>query len=65
MLMGIRIIAFSFAVAHDHPELRSLEAGELIGQFFQNMTDNIAVRDDMGLSGRIEAEFSMSKQITQ
>ena len=62
-LMGI--VAHTFAVHHDHPEPQSSEEVELIRQFFQNTSDCIDIWDDIGPSGRIEAELSMSEEIMQ
>jgi len=58
-------VAHTFAAHHDHPEPQSLEEAELIGAFFQNTSDYIDIWDDIEPSGRIQAEFSMSEEITR
>jgi hypothetical protein len=59
------ILAHTYAAHHDHPEPQSSEKAALIGQFFQNTSDCIVIWDDIGSSGRIEAEFLMSKDISR
>lgn len=61
----ISIVAHTFAAHHDHPEPQSSEEAELIGQFFQNVSDCIDIWNDIGPSGRIDAEFSISEDIVQ
>ncbi len=59
------LVAHTFAAHHGHPEPRSAEETELIGQFFQNTSDCIDIWGDIGPGGRIEAAFSMSEDITR
>jgi len=59
------IVAHTLATAHDNPEPKSREEAELIGQFFQTTLDYVDAWDDIGSSGHIEAEFSMSEEITR
>jgi hypothetical protein len=59
----MNIVAHSLAANHDHPEPRSIEEAERIGAFFQNTTDCTDIWDDIGASGRIEAEFTLSEDI--
>jgi hypothetical protein len=47
------------------PEPRSNEEAELFGEFFQNATDFRDIWDEIEPSGRIQAEFSMSREITR
>src|SRR6266446_3330227 len=61
----MNIVAHTFAAHHDNPELRSAEEAELIGGFFQDVTDYIDIWDDIEPSGHIQAEFSMSEEITR
>ena len=60
----MNIVAHTLAAHHDSPEPRSAEEAELIGEFFQNTTDYTDIWDDIEPSGRIQAEFSMSGEIT-
>jgi hypothetical protein len=57
------IVAHTLAEKHEHPEPRSAEEAELIGAFLQNAMDYSEVWDEIGPSGRIQAEFSMSADI--
>jgi hypothetical protein len=59
------IVARVCATAHDNPEPQSSEEAELFGGFFQNIIDCIDVWDDIGPSGRIEAEFSISEDLAR
>ncbi len=61
----MNVVAHTLAAHHDNPEPRSVEEAELIGGFFQNTSDCIDIWDDIGPSGRIEAEFLMSEEITR
>ena len=61
----MNIVAHTFAAHHDNPELRSAEEAELIRGFFQDVTDYIDIWDDIEPSGHIQAEFSMSGEITR
>jgi hypothetical protein len=58
------IVAHTFAAHHDHPEPQSLDEAELIGNFFQNVSDCIDIWNDLEPSGRIQAAFSISEGIT-
>ncbi len=60
----MNIVAHTFAAHHDNPELRSAEEAELIGGFFQDVTDYIDIWDDIEPSGHIQAEFAMRGEIT-
>lgn len=51
------------ATHRDNPEPQSAEEADLIGEFFQNITDYIDIWDDLESSGRIQAEFTLSKEI--
>jgi|SRR5579863_4038637 len=61
----MNVVAHTLAAHHDHPEPRSSEEAELIGAFFQNASDYSDIWDDIEPSGRIQAEFSMSGEITR
>ncbi len=61
----MNIVAHTLDAHHDNPEPRSAEEAELIGGFFQNVADYIDIWDEIEPSGRIQAEFSMSKEITR
>ncbi len=61
----MNIIVHTLAAHHDNPEPRSAEEAELIGGFFQDVTDYIDIWDDIEPSGHIQAEFSMSGEITR
>jgi hypothetical protein len=61
----MNVVAHTLAAHHDNPEPRSIEEAELIGGFFQNTTDYIDIWDDVEPSGRIQAEFAMSAEITR
>src|SRR5260370_15235822 len=61
----MNIVAHTLAAHHDNPEPRSAEEAELIGRFFQGVTDYIDIWDEIEPSGRIQAEFSMSGEITR
>ena len=61
----MNIVAQTLAAHHDNPEPRSAEEAELIGGFLQNVADYIDIWDDIEPSGRIQAEFSMSGDITR
>jgi hypothetical protein len=61
----MNVVAHTFAAFHDHLEPRSSEEAERIGEFFQNTSDCIDIWDDIGPSGRIEAEFTMSEEIAR
>lgn len=59
------IVAHTLAEKHDHPEPRSAEEAELMGGFFQNTFDYSEIWDDIGPSGRIQAEFSITDEINR
>jgi hypothetical protein len=59
------VVARTFAIHHNSPEPRSREEAERIGAFLQSTTDYIDIWDDIGPGRRIEAEFSMSGEITR
>src|SRR6266496_4703054 len=61
----MNVVAHTLAAHHDNPEPRSIEEAELIGGFFQNATDWRDIWDEIEPSGRIRAEFSMSKEISR
>ncbi len=61
----MNVLAHTLAAYHDNPEPRSIEEAELIGGFFQNATDYRDIWDDIEPSGRIQAEFSMSEEISR
>ncbi len=61
----MNIVAHTLAAHHDNPEPRSAEEAKLIGGFFQEVSDYIDIWDNIEPSGRIQAEFSMSKEITR
>ena len=61
----MNVLAHTLAAHHDNPEPGSIEEAELIGEFFQNTTDYIDIWDDIEPSGRIQAEFSMSGELTR
>ena len=61
----MNVVAHTLAAHHDNPEPRSIEEAELIGGFFQNTTDYTDIWDEIEPSGRIQAEFSMSEEITR
>jgi hypothetical protein len=61
----MNILAHTLAAHHNNPEPQSIEEAELIGAFFQNITDYIDIWDEIEPSGRIKAEFSMSGEITR
>ena len=61
----MNVVAHTLAAHHDNPEPRSIEEAELIGGFFQNTTDYTDIWDEIEPSGRIQAEFSMSREITR
>lgn len=58
-------VAHTLAAHHDHPEPQSLEEAELIGEFFQNISDCIDIWGNLEPSGRIRAEFSISEDIAR
>ncbi len=60
----MNIVAHTLAAHHDNPEPRSAEEAELLGGFFQDVTDNIDIWNDIEPSGHIQAEFLMSGEIT-
>jgi hypothetical protein len=59
------IVAHTLSAYHDHPEPQSSEEAELIGNFFQNISDCIDIWGDIGPSRRIEAAFLMSEEIAR
>jgi hypothetical protein len=59
----MNVVAHTVAEKHDHPEPRSAEEAELMGGVFQNAIDYSDLWDDIGPSGRMQAEFSISKDI--
>lgn len=59
------IVAHTLAAHHDHPEPQSSEEAELIGEFFQNVSDCIDMWNDLEPSGRIRAAFSISEDIVR
>lgn len=61
----MNVLAHKLATHYNEPEPRSTEEAELIGAFLQRATDYIGICDDIGPSGRIEAEFWLSGEITQ
>src|SRR5258708_27524454 len=61
----MNIVAHTLAAHHDNPEPRSAEEAELIGGFFQAVTGYIDIWDEIEPSGHIQAEFSMSREITR
>ena len=61
----MNVVAHTLAAHHDNPEPRSIEEAELIGGFFQNTTDYTDIWDEIEPSGRIQAEFSMSGEISR
>jgi hypothetical protein len=61
----MNVVAHTLAAQHGNPEPRSNDEAELIGQFFQSTSDYIDIWKDIGPSGRIQAEFSMSEEITR
>ncbi len=61
----MNVLAHALATHHDNPEPRSSEEAELIGDFLQSATDCIDIWDDIEPSGRIQAEFSMSEELTR
>ncbi len=61
----MNILAHTLAEQHDNPEPRSIEEAELIGGFLQNATDYRDIWDEIEPSGRIQAEFTLSGEITR
>jgi hypothetical protein len=61
----MNVVAHTLATHHDHPEPRSTEEAELIGGFFQSPTDYRDIWDEIEPRGRIQAEFSMSEEISR
>ena len=61
----MNVLAHTLATHHDNPEPRSIEEAEVIGGFFQNTTDYSDIWDEIEPSGRIQAEFSMSEEISR
>lgn len=61
----MNVVAHTLAAHHDNPEPQSIEEAELIGGFFQNTTDFTDIWDEIEPSGRIQAEFAMSGEITR
>src|SRR5258708_39024634 len=61
----MNIVAHTLAAHHDNPEPRSAEEAELIGGLFQEVTDYIDIWDEIERRRRIQAEFSMSGDITR
>src|SRR5438876_843026 len=61
----MNIVAHTLDMHHDNPEPLSIEEAELIGGFFQNATDYRDIWDEIEPSGRIQAEFSMSEEISR
>ena len=59
------IVVHKFATHHDSPEPRSAEEAELMGGILQNTTNYIDIWDDIGPGGHVEAEFSMSEELTR
>lgn len=59
------IVAHTLAAHHDNPEPQSIEEADLIGAFFQDTLDYIDIWDDIEPSGRIQAEFAMSTELTR
>lgn len=53
------------AIYHSSPEPRSSEEAELMGTFLQSIVDYNDIWDDIGPSGRIQAEFSITEEITR
>jgi hypothetical protein len=61
----MQVVAHTLATHQDNPEPRSIEEAKLIGGFFQNTTDYTDIWDEIEPSGHIQAEFSMSQEITR
>lgn len=61
----MNVVAQTLATHQDHPEPQSREEAELIGEFFQNVSDCIAIWGDLEPSGHIKAAFSMSEDIAR
>ncbi len=61
----MNIVAHTLAAHHDNPEPRSAEEAELIGGFFQDVSDYIDIWDEIEPSGHPQAQFSMSREITR
>ena len=61
----MNIASHKHAIHHDSPEPRSTEEAELMGAFLQSVTDYNDIWNDIGPNGRIQAEFSMTEEITR
>jgi len=61
----LHIASHKYAIHHDNSEPRSVEEAELMGAFLQSVTDYNDIWDDIGPNGRIQAEFSMTEEITR
>src|SRR6266849_1635384 len=61
----MNVVAHTLAAHHDNPEPRSIEEAELIGGFLQNASDYSDIWDEIEPSGRIQAEFTLSGEITR
>lgn len=59
----MRIASHKHAIHHDSPDPQSEEEAELIGAFVQSITDYNDTWDDIGPSGQIQAEFSITNDI--
>jgi len=51
------------AIHHSSPEPQSSEEAELMGTFLQSIVDYNDIWDDIGPSGRTQAEFSITEEI--
>jgi hypothetical protein len=61
----MNVLAYTLATHHDNPDPRSIQKAELIGRFLQNASDYRDIWDEIEPSGRIQADFSMSGEITR
>jgi len=60
----MNVMVHTLATHYANPEPRSIEEAERIGGFFQNATDYRDIWDEIEPSGRIQAEFLMSEEIS-
>jgi hypothetical protein len=61
----MNIASHKYAIHHNSPESQSAKEAELIGAFLQRVMDCNDIWDDIGVNGRIQAEFSMTEEIAQ
>lgn len=61
----MNLLAHTLATHHSHPESTSIEEAELIGDFFQNITDCRDIWDEIELREHTMAAFLISEEITQ